>query len=151
MSSVPLPIPGKPFQDLDDLTLLACCIWGEARGEGAEGKIGVGCVVRNRVNTAPKYGRGWNGVILKPWQFSSFNANDPNRDKLLTPLAHGTEETWRACYAAAATVYFGESPDVTNGAVFYFSRPLIAPPNAWGNVQHTADIGGLHFYRESHV
>ena len=148
MSTVPVPNPGAAFHDLDDLTLLACCIWGESRGEGDDGKIAVGCVVRNRVNSGARYGRGWNGCILKPWQFSSFNANDPNSAKLLDPLKHGTEETWEACYRAAAKVYFGDTDDLSKGAVFYFSRPLIAPPNAWGDVEHTADIGGLHFYRE---
>ncbi len=123
--AAPLPDPKKPFKEQDPRVLLAMCIFGEARGEGDEGKLAVGCVVRNRVNSEGRYGVGFPGVILKPWQFSSFNANDPNRHKLLEPLKHEPKAVWEACFAAAAAV-FGEEA---------------------GDVLPTVKIGSLNFYR----
>lgn len=62
-------------------SLLALALWGEARGEPIEAQVGVGCVIRNRVQD-----RRWPGtyqeVILQPLQFSAFNVDDPNLAKL---------------------------------------------------------------------
>lgn len=149
----PLPDPDKPFAAQDPLVLLAVCNWGEARGEGIEAKLGVSCVVRNRVKTG-RYGQGYAGVILKPHQFSSFTPGDPNYPKLLHPLLYEPEAIWNECYAAASAVYDGTQPDVTNGAVFYFSLPLTEPPKkkdgscAWGRVEHTVTLDGLSFWKE---
>lgn len=150
-----LPDPHLPFEHQHPLVLLAMCIWGEARGEGMAAKIGVACVVRNRVGYQGKYGEGFSGVILKPYQFSSFNAKDPNRAKLLEPLDHDSVDVWQACLTAAHVVYWGSQSDTTHGAVFYYSRPLKAPPLkhdgtcAWGSVAHCVDIGWLSFWREA--
>lgn len=145
--TAPLPDPAKPFAEQDPCVLLAMCIFGEARGECDEGKVAVGCVVRNRVNCQGAYGIGFTGVILKPWQFSSFNANDPNRHKLLEPLEYESEAVWNACFAAAAAVFQDEVDDLTEGAVFYFSPPCCEPPPVWGDVTPTVKIGDLNFYR----
>lgn len=130
-----------PYNELDDSHLLALCIWREARGEGMLGRRGVGCVVRNRVGHGG-FGAGYDGVILKHYQFSSFNANDPNSVKW---PSDGTID-WMGCIAEANEV-LGGCDDVTNGALFYFSPPLTAPPRAWGAVIATAHIGHLEFYR----
>jgi N-acetylmuramoyl-L-alanine amidase len=131
-----------PYEELDDAHLLALCIYREARGETFLGKRGVGCTVRNRVNAQSYFGRSYSAVILKPWQFSSFNANDPNSD--VWPV--DGEPVWVECMAEANDVLAG-CDDVTNGALFYFSPPLIAPPHAWGPVIATAHIGNLNFYK----
>lgn len=150
----PLPDPGVPLAAQDSCVLLAMCIFGEARGDIAEAKVGVGCVVRNRVGLQGRYGHGFPGVILKPYQFSSFNDNDPNHSKLLRPLDHEKPEVWDACYTAAYITYWGSQRDITDGAVFYYSKPLKAPPRkkdgtlAWGSVEHTVDLGGLSFWKE---
>lgn len=131
----------QPYQDLDDAHLLALCIYREARGENFLGKRGVGCVVRNRVD-ARGYGSGYAGVILKKFQFSSFNANDPNH----TVWPFDGEEAWMDCLAEANEV-LGGCDDLTFGALFYYSPPLTAPPHAWGPVVATAHIGRLEFYK----
>lgn len=123
--STPLPDSALPFDEQDECVLLAICIWGEARNQSMQGKLGVACVVRNRALHGG-YGFGYRGVILKPWQFSSFNLDDPNRGKLLNPTGHEPAEVWESCYTAAYLVRNG-SPDVTDGAVFYFSPPLTKP------------------------
>jgi spore germination cell wall hydrolase CwlJ-like protein len=131
----------QPYADLDEAHLLALCIWREARGEGMLGRRGVGCVVRNRANHGG-YGPGFAGVILKPYQFSSFNVTDPNSTRWPTD---GTID-WMGCVSEAHEVIMG-CDDVTNGALFYYSPPLTAPPHAWGPVIATAHIGNLNFYK----
>jgi spore germination cell wall hydrolase CwlJ-like protein len=130
------------YEVLDDAHLLALCIYREARGESFLGKRGVGCVVRNRVDAHTYFGHDYPSVILKPYQFSSFNANDPNTN--VWP-ADG-DPVWIECLAEANDVLAG-CDDVSNGALFYFSPPLTAPPRAWGAVVATAHIGHLNFYK----
>ena len=131
----------QPYGGLDDAHLLALCIWRESRGEKFLGQRGVGCVVRNRVN-AGGYGEGYAGVILKHYQFSSFNQSDINSK--LWPI--DGEESWMSCLTEANNV-LGGIDDVTNKALFYFSPPLTAPPHAWGPVIPTASIGNLSFWK----
>uniref|UniRef100_A0A6M3J8R3 Putative cell wall hydrolase n=1 Tax=viral metagenome TaxID=1070528 RepID=A0A6M3J8R3_9ZZZZ len=52
---------------LTDLQALLLTMWGEARGEPVEGRIAVGCVVRNRMR---KSGRGAKSICLAKSQFS---------------------------------------------------------------------------------
>jgi len=129
-----------PYDSLDDLNLLALCVWREARGEGMLGKRGVAHVITNRVQHGG-YGLGFHGVILKPWQFSSFNANDPNSRKW--PL--DGEADWLDCLDAAKAVTQQTEEDFTKGSLFYFSRPLTAPPHAWGPVEIMLTVGHLTF------
>lgn len=132
----------QPYTDLDDAHLLALCIYREARGESFLGKRGVACVVRNRVAARSYFGADYARVILKPYQFSSFNANDPNSG--VWPI--DGEPVWMECLVEANNV-LGGIDDVSNGALFYFSPPLTAPPHAWGPVVATAHIGNLNFYK----
>src|SRR6185436_2087066 len=85
-----------------DRFLLALCVWREARGETLLGKRLVAQVIVNRSRD-----RRWpntiEGVILQPWQFSSFNKNDPNA--VLFP-AH-TDTSWPDCVIAADDVMTG--------------------------------------------
>ena len=144
VDSTPLPDPRLPLHMQNPTVLLAMCIFGEARGEIPEAQYAVGCVVRNRVESG-HYGIGWTGVILRPWQFSSFDANDPNRAKLMEPTKYESPEVWWRCYVAADMAMHHASGDPTGGAVFYFSPPLTEPPAAWGPVTETVVIGNLHF------
>jgi spore germination cell wall hydrolase CwlJ-like protein len=127
-----------PYDQLSELVLLELCMWREARGEGSLGKRGVAHVVSNRV----KSGRTWHQVILKPYQFSSFNANDPNSEK----WPADDDQAWIDCCQIAQRVYLGADYDITAGATFYFSPPLTKPPIAeWGPVAITLAVGNLTF------
>src|SRR3990167_9335451 len=64
--TVPLPDTAKTLEEQTDDILLACLLWGEARGETPEAQYAVGCVVRNRV-LAGRYG-GDNPAV---WERSS--------------------------------------------------------------------------------
>lgn len=67
------------LSQLDDVQALALCIYGEARGEGIDGMLGVASVVINRAAMSRKTVRS---VCLHPKQFSCFNDSDPNREVL---------------------------------------------------------------------
>ncbi len=67
------------FRGCDDVKILALCIYGEARGEGIEGMLGVGAVVCNRARQTKKTIKH---ICLEPKQFSCFNPGDPNREVL---------------------------------------------------------------------
>lgn len=146
----PLPDPTKPFHQQSTIILAAMCVFGEARNQSDEAKAGVLCVVRNRARLGRSYmgGKTWAGVMLRKSQFDCFLESDPNSHKLLTPLEFEHESVWEACYMAAFRVYTLGIPDSTNGAIFYFSYPIVEPPKAWGPVELTAQIDGLKFWRE---
>lgn len=72
-----------------EVEVLARTIYGEARGETVRGKEAVACVVLNRVQRAKDRSGYWWGdsiesVCFKPWQFSCWNENDPNHQKILS-------------------------------------------------------------------
>ena len=129
-------------------TLLALCIWREARGESSTTKLAVAWSIRNRVSKGGWWGNTWLTVILKPWQYSSFNANDPNAKLLPGP----SDPSWFDSLNAANDVFDNPaSPDPTNGATSYFDKSLDSNPPSWaidGSKVHTCDIGSLHFYKE---
>lgn len=141
---MPVLTPPEPYIS-DPTLLLALCIWREARGESIDTKRGVGWVVMNRCHMAPAQGfkRSIPENVLHPWAFSSFMEGDLNSLK----YPADTDASWHDSRTAAESLGL---VDPTNDAVFYFSRPLIAPPHAWGNVEHAATIGGLKFYRIPH-
>src|SRR5690349_17588094 len=61
--------------------LAVCTIWQEARGESYLGKIAVGEVIRNRMGRLYSSDGTVAGTVLRPWQFSGWESNDPNRIK----------------------------------------------------------------------
>lgn len=119
-----LPVPGLTIEQQPDDILCAMLAWGEARGEPELGRIAVVWVAKNRSLARSQPIRR---VILAPWQFSSFNANDPNREKMLDPARFSSAEIWAACYEAAAQVLEGSVPDPTEGSSHYCTVGL------WGN------------------
>ena len=144
----------QPYEQLTPVNLISLCIWREARNQNLAAKYGVGCVIRNRRKLQPKYGEDWLGVITRKNQFSSFNENDPN-SKLwphdedqgwLQNTADG--RAWVESYSCALSILEEESIDITEGAVLYFSPPLVVPPTKWGKVAHTSTLDQLHFFKE---
>ena len=132
-----------------DLFLMALCIWREARGESIDVKRAVGWVIRNRADHP-----GWWGgpsivsVVLHPWQFSSFNRNDPNSVKFPTP----SDPSWIASLMAAQRAFDRVGPDPTGGALDYFDRSMDSNPPPWatdGSMTKCCDIGDIHFYKKA--
>ena len=115
----------------NDKSLLARMIFGEARNCSETERIAVGYSAINRVND----GKKWNGeniseVLLKDWQYSCFNKNDPNREKLLNPEAYDAKSFYE-CLEVAEDILSGELEDPTNGATHYFNPKVVKP--TWAN------------------
>jgi N-acetylmuramoyl-L-alanine amidase len=131
-----------------ELVLLALCNWREARGEPIDAKMAQAWTVRNRALHPSWWGHDWVSVILKPFQYSSFNANDPNASKM-----PGMEDTsWTDCLSVANEVYAGTGTDPTSGCSHYFDKSLDLHPPVWatdGSMVHVTDIGSFRFYRRS--
>ena len=56
-------------ETLTEPQVLALTLYGEARGEPIEGRVAVGCVIRNRVESG-RWGGSYRHVCLQKWQFS---------------------------------------------------------------------------------
>jgi spore germination cell wall hydrolase CwlJ-like protein len=129
-----------------ELALLALCIYWEARGEGSNGQHAVAWVIKNRVTRGGWFGKSWAEVILKPYQFSSFNANDKQK----FPIPE-TDPAFGPCLYAAKHVYDGTSPDPTMGATHYYasSGPSKIDPPSWvKDMIPTVTTGNQSFFRQ---
>lgn len=121
------PIPGVLIEAQPEPVLLRMCGWAEARGEPRRGLLAVLHVIRNRALKADStLGR----EITRPWQFSSFNQDDPNRG-LLMKAADTDRVTWSAVDAVCELFEQGCTVDPTGGATHYYVDKMENPPK-WG-------------------
>ena len=132
-----------------EIDVLARTIYGEARGETVRGKEAVACVIVNRRNRAKARNGYWWGntieeVCQKPWQFSCWNKNDPNRKKLLAVKpGHRVFDT---CVRIARRAVSGCLEDVTKGATHYHTRTVMPP---WSSGKPVcAEVGSHQFYND---
>lgn len=129
---------------LSERDLLSLCVWREARGEPYVSKACVAHVVLNRVAHPCWWGDSIHTVILKPWQFSSFNPSDPNNAK----WPEDNDPSWIDSQKAVDAVLSG-STDPTDGAQYYHDVTM-KWPKAWGNQANyvnTLNINRLMFFR----
>lgn len=133
----PKPVFGPALRQTD-IDTLARTLHGEVRGEPRDGAIAVVHVIRNR---AIKKGTNAATECLRPWQFSCWNSNDPNR-AVITALKPESEayKKWAALAEEA-----WELPDMTGGALHYFN-PKVANP-AWGKEGRETLRVGNHVFR----
>jgi len=132
-----------------DVDVLARTIYGEARGESVRGKEAVACVIMNRVKRAKDRGGYWWGdsvekVCLRPWQFSCWNANDPNRAKL--EQVEPGHRVFDTCLRIARRAVSGCLNDTTRGATHYHTEH-VNPPWSRGRPA-CAEIGRHLFYND---
>lgn len=130
-----------------ELELLAGLIFGEARGESWLGKVAVAQVVRNRVNKPGfwNWGCNWREVMLMPKQFSCFNENDPNLERIIrTKNRRKHDFTWQECWSIAELVYLDRIKDRLNGATHYCSVDV--SPSWIDGVKYLGTIGKHNFY-----
>ena len=142
-----------------DTDILARTIYGEARGEFikppigiwpsvdsayVQGLVAVGNVVCNRLNRRSWYGRTISEVCLKPFQFSCWNANDPNRD-IITRVTHSTP-LFMLCSELATALIENCAQDWTHGADHYYASSLRTPPLWARHAQETVHIGRHRFF-----
>ena len=131
---------------LSDVELLACFIWGEAKGEKVEVKLAVVHTVLNRIKARFYYGKTIRDVILKPGHFTCFKGNDP--DSALIERLLSDDREFALCKAIAELATRGHlKNDPTDGAT-HFHRVDSKPP--WApKLTYLRQIGNHVFYRES--
>ncbi|MBC8337132.1 MAG: cell wall hydrolase [Alphaproteobacteria bacterium] len=127
--------------------VLARTIYGEARGELVRGKEAVASVIMNRVRRAVERGGYWWGatpetVCLRPYQFSCWNENDPNRAKI--EGVGRDNRNFQSCLRIARRALAGTLKDPTGGSTHYHAKSATPP---WArNRTPAADIGNHRFY-----
>lgn len=130
--------------------VLARTLYGEARGEPVRGKEAVACVVLNRVRRARRAGGHywWGGTVAevcrKPWQFSCWNAADPNRARIEKVAADN--KVFQTCLRVARRAVAGTLTDPTEGSTHYHAKSA-SPPWARGRAP-AAEIGNHLFYND---
>ena len=128
--------------------ILARTLWGEGRGEGAQGMHAIANVILSRVKVAEEKGRFWWGnniiqVCQKPYQFSCWNRSDPNFKKL--QVVDKSNSYFATALRIAKRAVAGELEDVTGGATHYHTKN-INPYWAKGEVP-LCTIGNHKFYK----
>lgn len=143
LEEIEKPVNSYPYNDRD-IDIMTKTIWAEARGETTKGRVAVGWTIRNRAEKSPAY--KWSSVIadvcLQPWQFSCWNANDPNLPKL--KALNNSDPLYQECYEVARKVLSGELQDPTRNADHYYAD-YIAPPN-WAKGQQPNVQIGTHIF-----
>jgi N-acetylmuramoyl-L-alanine amidase len=124
---------------------LARTIWGEARGEASGGMEAVASVILNRAAHPRWWGKDVSGVCLKPYQFSCWLENDPNRPKMLA-VDEKTDAPFARALAIADSALAGTLHDATGGADSYADLRVCSPP--WAKTaRQTAQIGHHTFFK----
>ena len=130
-SPVAAPLPG--------VDTLARTIWGEARGEGVRGMEAVAAVIMNRVRSG-RFPNSIEGVCKQPWQFSTWNTNDPNLPRLMSVTV--ADQNFRRAMTIADRAARGQLVDPTGGALHYYANWISEPSWARGQgVRVSARIG----------
>ena len=134
------------FHDID---IVARTIYGEARGEyerkdgGLSSLIAVGNVILNRAQNKKRFGATLSTICQKPYQFSCWLKNDPNR-KLIETVDQN-EDVFRICMDVAENLVYGHWPDLTKGSDHYHGD-YIKP--SWADESFfTIKIGQHVFYK----
>lgn len=146
----------SPMLTQENLDIAAKTVWAEARGEGEAGMRAVAAVIVNRALSAqsymakhqdktrhPLFGDGGLGSASQAkWQFSCWNADDPNKDKMenLSPSDPAYQK------AMDAVLWAVQNADPTQGASHYYASSIDQP--AWAaDATFTKKIGAHLFYK----
>lgn len=136
------------------IDLIARTAYGEDGNGGRWGMQAVINVIDNRRKAGGWWGDRWQDVILKPYQFSIWNArtvaaykNDPQFKRYVSVIESVDEKN--AAFAEAkqlaALAYDGKLADITGGANHY---KLPTAQAAWADgVEPIAHIGSHDFYK----
>ena len=133
------------YQNYDDAAdVLARTLYGEARGETRQGREAVACVIINRARRGGWWGSTIEDVCRKKWQFSCWNAHDPNRRKI--EVVDTNDACFAECLEIARRAIDGRLPDRTAGACHYHTSG-VQPDWSMGKTP-SAVIGAHHFFND---
>jgi spore germination cell wall hydrolase CwlJ-like protein len=161
-SNTPAPIPpagsGRPSgtgtsrtpgnvagTNLDERTLLALTLVGEAGGEGQQGMQAVGNVIMNRARQNIR-GNTVSEVIMSPRQFSVWNNVNPStRLAAINSASAGSAvaRQYQQAYDLAGNLLSGRASDITGGATSYHAR-YVNPP--WADPSKRTVVIGQHIF-----
>lgn len=117
-----------PERVTDDVLWLARVIYSETKR--AEEQELVAWVIRNRVETRYRGKKTYREVVLDPWQFSAFNANDPKRRQFIALSAGSKAEGFEQALRIAHDVYYAKDearPFSETTRHFYSERSMKGP------------------------
>lgn len=128
-----------------DILALAQTLWGEARGEDDEGMMAVCCTVINRFNSKKWFaGKTIEETCKKPWQYSCWNKDDPNRPKMLRLTYIELKRELDIIKKVCSGVY----NDITCGATHYYNPEACEMPK-WAIGKVPCYTHGKHlFFKE---
>ena len=127
---------------INSLDIMAKTLWGESRNQPIDGQVAVAHTIYNRYKAKSWYGDSIKDVCLKEWQFSCWNEDDPNRDKMenLSLVDPNYLQMIGICYL----VIHNTIPDPTEGSTHYHTKS-ISPKWAEGETP-CVEIGDHLFY-----
>ena len=129
----------------ESVDVCARTLWGEARGAGVAGMSHVAMALMNRVRHPGWWGHDVISVCQAPYQFSCWNADDPNRPKLLAVTA--SDPQFAQAIDVAEQAIGGSLLDATGGADSYYARSMVRPPRWAATALLTFEDAWHRFYR----
>ncbi len=141
----PLPTPPAPaFPPLSakDRDALIRTVYGEASGESEAGKIAVVHCIRNRLKRPKRFRATAEAVCTQPWQFSCWNAGDPNLARILA--LREASDVYGDLGALVDRAW--QMDDTIGGADHYFADYVATPSWALPPAKMVKKIGVHQFY-----
>lgn len=127
-----------------DIDVLSRTIYGEARGEPEIGKLAVAHVIKNRAERGGWWGTTITEVCKHPWQFSCWNENDPNLEKIIA--VNADDPVAAECLWAALSVVQNKHQDNTSSSCHYHA--VGASPNWAEGKTSIGRIGNHEFFND---
>lgn len=139
---------------LTDEDVLAATLWAEGRSLKLLGRVGIACVVRNRMARRAQTAKQ---VCLAKSQFSCWwkfggQANYDALVYLLEEIAVTTDPNWPECRWVSQGILSGACRDVTKGADHYLTTRLLSSADrpAWVDAMTCTGVIEAHtFYRSA--
>lgn len=129
----------------EDILDFARTLWGEARGETDAGMAAVACVIINRFENKKWYSGRTLGETAKfkvkgskYHQFSCWNADDPNRNKMLKLTYVELKRE-----LAIIRTLLNDYQDITHGADHYHAKNCFP---AWARGKKPCAVIGNHLF-----
>lgn len=130
---------------ISEEALAVVTIMQEAAGEPYLGKLAVAEVIRNRMQRKYASDGTVAGTVLRPLQFSGWNAKDPGR--IRSVRADSDDSVVRECIRAWNEARAGSN--TVHGAVLYYNPSIIKETPDWAftdSATEVAVVGQHHFF-----